>query len=271
MSAPHGSNGWLFVLGATLIVLAGVIGWWVRTERARTGSMLPWMLLGGALSTVFAATTSAALGIQYGSAVRGGVVVLGTDLPLALVSVNALVMGALPFSIARSLASDSSPRRFLGLVAALSVGAVVAVVAGRWTGLLEFSSRDLYRSAGQAVAGIAIQVVCVIGCATVVFLIKPVIRAARVALVTIPVVVTAAMTGLLCPLVTVAVHDKWSPTALGAVGLATGVLAVVLSAAMGRVVAAAPRLLPAITYWGPTSTEYHSRRAAPVRAERTAI
>ena len=217
MSAPHGSNGWLFVLGATLIVLAGVIGWWVRTERARTGSMLPWMLLGGALSTVFAATTSAALGIQYGSAVRGGVVVLGTDLPLALVSVNALVMG------------------------------------------------------GQAVAGIAIQVVCVIGCATVVFLIKPVIRAARVALVTIPVVVTAAMTGLLCPLVTVAVHDQWSPTALGAVGLATGVLAVVLSAAMGRVVAAAPRLLPAITYWGPTSTEYHSRRAAPVRAERTAI
>jgi hypothetical protein len=269
MIEHHPSNGWLFVLAATLVVLAAVIGWWIRTERQRTGSMLPWLLLGGAFSTVLVATTSAVLGIDYGSGLRFSVVVLGTELPLALILVNGLVMGALPFVIARSLASASSPHRFVGLAAALSAGAVVAAVAGRWTGLLTFSSLESYRSAGQAAAGIAIQVLCVFGCATVVFLIKPVIRAARVVLVAIPVVVTGAITGLLCPLVAVAVHDHWSPAALGVAAMAISAIAVVLIAAMGRVVTAAPRLLPAIKYWGPTTTAYHSRRAAPVRFDRT--
>ncbi len=269
MIAHHGSNGWLFVLAATLIVLAGVIGWWIRIERQRTGSMLPWLLLGGAFSSVLAATTSVALGIGYGSGLRFCVGVLGTELPLAIVAVNGLVMGALPFVIARSLATDSSPRRFLKLVAAVSGGAVAVAVAGRRIGLLTYSSLGPYQSAAQAAACIVIQVVCVIGCAAVVFLIKPVIRAARVALVAVPVVVTGAVTGLLCPLVAVAVHDHWSPAALGGAALAISAIAVVLLAAMGRVVAAAPRLLPAISYWGPTATEYHSRRVAPVRFERT--
>jgi hypothetical protein len=130
----------------------------------------------------------------------------------------------------------------------IAVTDFLAIGSCHWLEVAGFYGSSMLRVAGYPLWWAPFDVVIVCGGGTLLLALRPFLRCwYRILIVTIPLVMTALVTGLFSPLITTALRDQCSAPGMVAASLGTLAIGAGVLFVTGKIVVNAPRWIPAVS------------------------